>query len=81
MAVVLAGRLCGLSADALVRVRAHADEIAAQAGRRATEAHLWEALANPVADIPGPDAGAVARLVGAVSTARDSGACGRSPTP
>lgn len=70
MAIVLAGRLTGLSPDALVAVREHADALAAARGASRRDAHLWDALVSPGAGLPADAAGAVARLVGAIEDAR-----------
>ncbi|MHB1323853.1 MAG: UvrD-helicase domain-containing protein [Coriobacteriia bacterium] len=71
LAVVLASRLTGLGADGLVRLRAHADEIARERGCGAREVRLWEAATSPALDLCADDLAAVGRTVHAIEQARD----------
>lgn len=70
MTVVLAGRLGGLSPDALVVVREHADRLAGEASKRRTESCLFDALSDPVLKLAPCESDAARRIVHTIETAR-----------
>lgn len=69
-AIVLAGRLTRLSADALVALRAHAAELARHRGVHHSEIHLWHAATSDALALSPDDARALARTVTAIERAR-----------
>jgi ATP-dependent exoDNAse (exonuclease V) beta subunit len=70
LGVVLAGRLTGLSADALIALRSHADAIAAEQGRHRSEVHLWEAGASEDLGLSSLDVAALRRTYAVIDAAR-----------
>lgn len=70
MTIVSSGRTTGLSTDALIALRAHAERLAGNRGVRSGDVCLWEAALDPGLVLPAQDRTALARTVAAIERAR-----------